>query len=125
MRILLADHRSRVRFAMRALLEQRPGWDIVGEAADAKSLIAQVGSSCPDVVLLDWKLRGLMADSLLTLRQACPGMHVIALSGRPEEREAALEAGVDAFVSKVDSPERLLATIDNYNGGISDVGNAE
>ena len=110
---------------MRALLEQRPGLDIVGEAADAKSLIAQVGSSCPDMVLLDWNLRGLTADSLLTLRCACLGMYVIALSSRPEEREAAMEAGVDAFVSKVDSPERLLATINNYVGGISNVGNAE
>jgi len=125
MRIMLADHRSRVRFAMRALLEQRPGLNIVGEVADAKSLMAQVGLACPDLLLLDWKLRGMAVDGLLSLRRACPGMRVIALSGRPEERGAALDAGVDAFVSKVDSPERLLATIDNYSGGISNVYNAE
>jgi CheY-like chemotaxis protein len=37
---------------------------------------------------------------------------VIALSGRPEARQAALEAGVDDFVSKVDPPNRLLAAIE-------------
>jgi DNA-binding NarL/FixJ family response regulator len=36
---------------------------------------------------------------------------VIALSGRSEARLAALSAGADAFVSKGDPPERLLAAI--------------
>ena len=117
MRILLADHRSRVRFALRALLEQQPGLNVVGEAVDAGSLLAQAESSCPDLVLLDWKLRGLAADSLPALRRVCPDVHVIALSGRPEERRAALDAGADAFVSKTDAPERLLATIHDCRAG--------
>jgi len=125
MRIMLADHRSRVRFALRALLEQRPGVNVVGEVADAVNLLSQAGMDCPDLVLLDWRLRGLAADSLPALRRVCPDVRVIALSGRPEERGAALDAGADAFVSKADSPERLLAAIDNYGGGISDVYNAE
>ncbi len=125
MRILLADHRSRVRFALRALLEQRPGVNVIGEAVDAGSLLTQAGVTCPDLVLLDWRLRGLAMDSLPALRRVCPDVRVIALSGRPEERRLALDAGADAFVSKVDSPERLLATIDNYAGGIHNVCNAE
>jgi DNA-binding NarL/FixJ family response regulator len=36
---------------------------------------------------------------------------VIVLSGRPEARQAVLDAGADAFVSKVEPPERLLAAI--------------
>jgi len=35
MRILLADNQSKVRFALRALLEQQPGLTVVGEAAEA------------------------------------------------------------------------------------------
>jgi DNA-binding NarL/FixJ family response regulator len=125
MRILLADHRSRVRFALRALLKQRPGVIVMGEAVDAGSLLAQAGVDCPDLVLLDWGLRGLATDSLSALRRACPGVRVIALSGRPEERQVALDAGADAFVSKVDSLERLLATIDRYGGGTHNVCYAE
>jgi CheY-like chemotaxis protein len=37
---------------------------------------------------------------------------VIALSGRPEARQAALLAGADSFVSKADPPDRLLVAID-------------
>jgi DNA-binding NarL/FixJ family response regulator len=33
------------------------------------------------------------------------------LSGRPEARRAILDAGANAFISKVESPERLLAAI--------------
>ena len=43
-------------------------------------------------------------------------LRVIALSGRPEARQAALEAGASAFVSKGDPPEFLLEAI-RKNGG--------
>jgi len=114
MRILLADHRLKIRFALRALLEQRPGVEVVGEAVDAEDLLTQIEATCPDLVLLDWKLQGLPAVNLLpTLRRFCPNTRVIILSGRPEARKAALDAGADAFVSKTDPPGRLLAAIDH------------
>jgi DNA-binding NarL/FixJ family response regulator len=40
-----------------------------------------------------------------------PNLLVVVLSGRPEVRREALAAGADAFVSKVDPPERLLAAL--------------
>jgi DNA-binding NarL/FixJ family response regulator len=45
------------------------------------------------------------------LHQEIPGAHIIALSSRPEARQAALAAHVDAFVSKGEPPEQLLAAI--------------
>lgn len=113
MRILLADAQPKVRFALRVLLERQQGYEVVGEAADAKDLLAQMQAACPDLVLLGWELPGMVkADMLGTLRKACPGLHVIALSGRLTARETALTAGADGFVSKGDPPERLLAAID-------------
>jgi len=112
MRILLVDDQSKVRSALRLLLEQQPDVHILGEAVDVTGLLDWVKATCPDLVLLDWELPGLEADGLLpTLREFCPRLMVIALSGRPEARRAALAAGVDAFVSKGDPPERLLKTL--------------
>jgi DNA-binding NarL/FixJ family response regulator len=109
MRILLADDQPRIRFALRVLLERQPGLKVVGEASDAEDLLAQTGMLLCDVVLLGWELPGLAAvGSVTNLRKMCPD-----LSGRPEARRAALAAGVDAFVSKIDPPDRLLAAIDN------------
>jgi two-component system capsular synthesis response regulator RcsB len=114
MRILLADNRSKVRFALRALLEQRRELEIVGEAVDAENLLAQAEATHPDLVLFDWGLPGRAAIDLLpALRQACPALSVIVLSGRTEAEDTALSAGADAFVSKADPPEHLLAAIAN------------
>jgi DNA-binding NarL/FixJ family response regulator len=120
MRVLLADDRPKTRFALRLLLERQPGIQVVGEAADAEELLVQAKATFPNVVLLDWELP--KDGSLMSaLRGTCPHLCVIALSGRPETRTAALAAGADAFVSKADPPERLLAAVrnagtDNENG---------
>jgi DNA-binding NarL/FixJ family response regulator len=58
MRILLADDQPKVRFALRVLLERQPGLKVVGEAADADDLLAQMETACPDLVLLAWELPG-------------------------------------------------------------------
>ena len=112
MRILLADPQAKVRFALRVLLERQPGFEVVGEAASVEDLLARTGAACPDVVLLDWNVAGPLANRLIpALRHNCPGVGVIVLSGRPEACRAALAAGADAFVSKGNPPEHLMAAI--------------
>lgn len=112
MRVLLADDQAKVRSALSLLLGQEPGMDVVGETADMEHLMTQVKETRPDLILLDWELPGSTPNSLLqALRAFFPGVKVIALSGRPEARQAALAAGVDAFVSKGDPPERLLTAL--------------
>jgi DNA-binding NarL/FixJ family response regulator len=112
MRILIADDQPKIRFALRVLLTQQPGLEIVGEAVDGTTLLAQVRSQHPDLLLLSWELPDLdVTGPLSALHDICPDLCVVALSGRPEARPAALAAGVDAFVSKTDLPEKLLAAI--------------
>ena len=112
MRILLADDQLRIRFALRALLSQQPELEIVGEAVEAQGVLAQAEATSLDLVLLAWELPGLSAlDLLRALRRVCPHAVVIVLSSRPEERTTSLQAGADAFVSKVDPPAQLLAAI--------------
>jgi two-component system response regulator DesR len=122
MRVLLADDQTRVRSALQILLKQEPGVNIVGEASEARELLAQVRATHPNLVLLDWGLPGLTTiGSLLAIHTACPDLVVIVLSGRPEARLEALSAGADDFVSKIDPPERLLAAIhaiDTRTGGV-------
>ena len=110
--ILIADDQSNVRHALRLLLEQELAPEVVQEAAKVKTLLAQVAYGCPELVLLDWGLPGMPVEDLLAaLRQNCPALTIIVLSGQPEAEQDALRAGADAFVSKADPPERLLAAI--------------
>jgi DNA-binding NarL/FixJ family response regulator len=114
MRILLADDQKDVRLGLRVLLEQESDINIIGEAAGVSELMIEMQKGQPDIVLLDWELSSLrVADLVPVLRTLCPGLRIIALSERPESRSSALSAGVDAFVSKGDQPERLLETISN------------
>lgn len=112
MRILIADDQDRVRRALRVLLTQQPGLRVVGEAGDGQALLAQAGLAEADLALVDWELPGLAeAGGLQALRRCCPVLQIVVLSGRAGARKAAQAAGVDAFVSKGDPPERLLAII--------------
>jgi len=112
MNILLADDQSQIRSALRLLLEQEPGIVVAGEVANARDLLSQIQILQADMVLLDWEVPGMEAErTLARLRALCPTVAVVALSGRPEARDASLVAGVDAFVSKIDPPDRLLETV--------------
>ena len=114
MNILLADDQPQVRSALRLLLEQELEVQIAGEAANAQELLLQAAAVHPDAILLDWELPGLSAfDGVLSVRQAYPYARIVALSSRPEARQAALHAGADRFVCKGDPPEWLLAALDS------------
>jgi DNA-binding NarL/FixJ family response regulator len=112
MRVLLADDQPEVRSALRCILEQEPELSVVGEAAEVKELVEQIEAVSPDLILLDWELPGLDAANLPSALHADhPRPFIVALSGRPEAHRAALKAGADAFVSKGDPPDQLLATL--------------
>jgi DNA-binding NarL/FixJ family response regulator len=116
MHILLADGVSNVRYGLRVLLEEYSEFEVVGEAADAEDLVIQVEAACPDLLLLSWELPGLSGPELLpVLWDLCDNLYVIVLSGRPEEHKTILDAGANAFISKIASPEQLLAAIASAN----------
>lgn len=121
MRVLLADDQPTLRSAVRLLLEQEPGVDIVAEVADTQTLLAKMADVYPDVVLLDWELPGLNNTSaaravLNALYATNPTVTVIVFSGRPEAIRHALAAGASSFVSKADPPEHLLAALRHAKG---------
>jgi DNA-binding NarL/FixJ family response regulator len=113
LRIVLADRQENVRSALRLLLEQEAGMRIAAEVDDARNLLDAALSAQADLILLDWNLPGADTTQLIAdLRATAPDIHIIALSGRPEGATSALCAGCNAFVSKGDPPETLLAALD-------------
>jgi len=115
MRVLLADDQPNVRSALRLLLEQEAGLTVVAEVENSKGLVSQLEADCPDLLLLDWELpSGKGAELIPTLREKCPELVIIALSSRPEARQAALRAGADDFVSKGSPPQEVIAAVKKY-----------
>jgi DNA-binding NarL/FixJ family response regulator len=108
-RVYLADAQREERSALRLLLLDL-NMEVVGEAADWVSTLAQAPATCLDMLLVDWDLLpvSLGVQSLAVLRQACPNAIVVVLISHMDARhQAALSAGADAFISKGETPERV------------------
>jgi DNA-binding NarL/FixJ family response regulator len=111
MRVMLADSHTKIRWALRTVIEEEPGLTLVGEVSEAQDLLFQARSLQPDLILLEWELPGRANGFLNELRALDIAPYVIVLSSQPEQREAVLASGAGAFVSKADAPEQLLTTL--------------
>ena len=108
-RVYLANPLTEERSALRLMLLDL-NMEVVGEAADWATTLAQAPVSRTDILLIDWDLLPRTAShaALDDLRKACPAALVIILISHLDARQqAALSAGADAFISKDESPERV------------------
>jgi len=107
-RVYVADAKPEERTALRLVLLDLK-MEVVGEAADWVTTLAQAPIKQTDMLLIDWDLLPNSATAALDeLRKACPAALVIILISHLDARQqAALSAGADAFISKGETPERV------------------
>jgi DNA-binding NarL/FixJ family response regulator len=108
--VVLADDHSILREGLRALLEQDPDLDVVGEAGDGRETVGVVGRLRPDVVVMDVAMPGLNGvDATRRIKAASPGVKVLALSVHTEAEfiHEMLHAGASGYVQKGCSVEEL------------------
>ena len=120
MQILVVDDHALFVESLRARFEQDERFEVVGTATDGRAAVKLARDLQARVVLMDLMmpgLDGLAATRRLRALEAPP--RVIALSGRLDRlsREAAAEAGADAYVSKATGFEELAETILRVCGG--------
>jgi DNA-binding NarL/FixJ family response regulator len=108
-RVYLADSHPDERQIFRIILQDLE-MQVVGEADDWPTVLAQAPATNPDMLMVDWGLvaSGSGAD-LAELRRVCPAALVIVLISPLDAREqAALSAGADAFISKGETSDRVV-----------------
>lgn len=116
--MLLADRHHGLTEGVRGLLET--AFETVVMVADEKSLLEGASRLRPEVAVVDLSLApGSGLSWLRAVRERSPGSKVIVLSVHDEEsvRQAALEAGADAFVLKRAIATDLLPAIEHVRGG--------
>lgn len=113
-RLILVDDHKVLRAGLRALINQQPDLEVVGEADtthEARDLAARLQ---PDLVVLDLTLPGGGSLELISdLVEAGPLPRVLVLSmhNDPAYARAALGAGATGYVVKTVSEEDLLAAV--------------
>ena len=118
-RVYLADTDPVERNALRLVLLDL-NMEVVGEAADWATALAQAPVSLIDMLLIDWDLLPNSPTAALDkLRKACPAALVIILISHLDARhQAALSAGADAFISKGETPERVAERLRAVAAGV-------
>lgn len=114
LRILVADGHAAVRQTLRTLLEERPGWRVIAEAADGRDAVRQSEEKVPDVVVLDVALsllNGIEATRQIVRR--VPTAKVVVLSMHVDEAYVApiLEAGAVGYLLKYSADIELVPAV--------------
>jgi len=91
------------------------GFEVV-TALDGPSAVDAARARRPDIVLLDIRMPGMTGTEVMRLLKAdvsFAGVPMVALTAHalPEERDAALKAGFDAFISKPVLPDDLITHV--------------
>jgi CheY-like chemotaxis protein len=102
-RILVADDNAASRELIREVLEVS-GYEVV-EAADGQEAVSRARESPPDLALVDIQMPRLDGFGVLRELRADPrlsGLNIVALTAfaMQGDRERALEAGFDGYITK-------------------------
>jgi two-component system, NarL family, response regulator NreC len=114
LKVLLVEDHAIVREGVRALLDEEPDIDIVGEAADGSEAVALAQTLRPDVVLMDLNLPGVGGiEATHQLRQLFPDVRVLVLSMYDSEEYVfrALRAGASGYVLKQSTSAELVLAL--------------
>ncbi|WP_341649594.1 response regulator transcription factor [Thauera humireducens] len=120
LRIVLADDHQMFRHALRALLENDPGIEVVGEAADGEALLRLVEQTPVDIVCIDIGMPGMNGiEATRRLHAVRPDIRVIGLSAYADRQFVIdlLNAGAHGYVTKADASDELLRAIHNVRQG--------
>ena len=102
-RVVVVDDEADLRVLVRRALERRGGFDIVGEAGDARTALEVAAAQQPDVVVLDLGLPDLAGGEVITqLRELVPQVRIVVFTGSdPAEVGAGIrERGAFALAEK-------------------------
>lgn len=98
---------------LRLILELRPGFAVVGEAANGRQAIEQAQAAQPDVVFLDLAMPAMDGlEALPEIRRVAPRARILVSSGYDHTMaRRALELGAHASIVKGGKASEIVAAI--------------
>lgn len=119
-RILLADDHNVMRRGLRLLLENQPGFSVVGEASDGRQAVEQAAATQPDVAVLDIAMPNLSGiEAAQRITSTLPHTGIVILSMHSDEGYVlrALKAGAKGDPFKDSAEDDLIEAIKAVHQG--------
>jgi DNA-binding NarL/FixJ family response regulator len=122
LRLLVVDDHEVVRQGLVALLDRRPGFQVVAEAGTVEEAIAQARLHQPDIVVMDVRLPdGSGVEACREIRAELPETRVIMLTSFPDDEAvlSAIVAGASGYLLKQIRARDLVAALEAVGRGES------
>ena len=122
LRLLVVDDHEVVRQGLVALLDRRPGFQVVAEAGTVEEAIAQARLHQPDIVVMDGRLPdGSGVEACREIRAELPETRVIMLTSFPDDEAvlSAIVAGASGYLLKQIRARDLVAALEAVGRGES------
>lgn len=119
-RVLLVDDHQILREGLKALLDEQPGIEVVGEAGDGTGAVAQCGVLRPDVVIMDILMPGMNGiEATAQIHRDYPDSRVLILSMYDDEEyvQQGIRAGAAGYVLKGFAADDLLRAVEEVHHG--------
>lgn len=120
LRILIADDHALVRQGAKVVLQARPGWRVVGEAANGREAVQKAIALKPDVVVVDIGMPELDGVEVARqIREGVPSTKVLVLTMHESDEmvKRALDAGALGYILKSDLTECLARAVKAVSQG--------
>jgi DNA-binding NarL/FixJ family response regulator len=122
LRLLLVDDHEIVRQGLVALLDRRPGFQVVAEAGTVQESISQARLHRPDIVVMDVRLPdGSGVEACREIRAELPETRVIMLTSFPDDEAvlSAIVAGASGYLLKQIRARDLVSALEAVGRGES------
>ncbi|HEY4741923.1 MAG TPA: response regulator transcription factor [Candidatus Acidoferrales bacterium] len=113
--VLIVDDHELMRHGVRAVIEARPGWEVVGEASNGQQALEKARELKPEIVVMDISMPRLSGlEAARRMRKILPQGKILILSIHDSEELAweVLEAGARGYITKSDGARDLVAAVE-------------
>ncbi len=118
--VYLADDHPIILAGVKALVTAAPGLEVIGEAADGRTTLKEVGELNPDLLILDISMPGLNGMQVAqALRSSHPDIRILILTVHEDRGyiRQLLDLGVAGYLLKRSASEDLVRAINAIAAG--------
>jgi len=115
-RILIADDHPTIRETVRAILNDQPGFEVVGEAQDGEQAVSLAESLKPDVIVINVTMPKMSGfEAARRIRAHFSDCAIVILSSNKDRQfiAEARKAGANGYVEKSNADGQLIQAIES------------